>query len=179
MNKFDETEVLWPSLEEIGVSPHTAPVTLLREQASAIRDITNNIIEGQVIQETILKDIPKSKKAGDVTTTRPLLGNTNDPLKIFTEGITRETIEIYDRVKFSLFLRLPTFNGSRKRIISIEHDVSHLYPTIIGSISENHNQIEAKDEDTFKEILREIFHSEEMRAILQSFLAQSGYQQAA
>lgn len=173
-------ESLWPTLEEIGTSPYVAPVTILREQASAIRELTHNIIEGQVIQERILERDFESEKPGDKGKVGgSLISQIHSGLSGLSKERAYEVIEIDDRIRFSLFIRMPMLNGSRKKIITIEHDVSEFYPLSVSSVSNRWDNENILNEGQFKEILLDILRSEEIKAILQSFLAQSGYKQAA
>jgi hypothetical protein len=166
MSKMHTIENLWPSLEEIGIDPHTiAPVTVLREQAKAIRESTDNIIEGQVISENVYYV--------DNHRHTPLLAGQEKEVESHR---VRES-EIF--IRYSLFLRLPVSNGKRIRLLSITHKVEELYPIRIQSSIGNENRLD-KQVNSYNDLkieLKDFFHSPLVLDVLRSLLAQSGYQQ--
>nr|WP_309697826.1 hypothetical protein [Armatimonas sp.] len=167
-------ESLWPSLTEIKLPGEVPPIQILQEQASAIGDETHNIIEGQVLVEKTYYNTFENKKG---------LESIWSPKDIqpFLIRNDERLLENNDYIRHSLFVRSPIISGYKYRILLITHKITEIYPVRIQS---EIDEIKISDKiisspNELREVIREILHSEPVRNVLSSLLAQSGYRQAA
>lgn len=155
---------LWPNdIAEIG--PIKAPITILKEQASALGEKTKNILKGEVINvsEMGLGD-------PEVHRIRPILKGAFTYM-FYIVGITI---------------------GYRYRLLVISHDVE-LYPLSLlveddikqqisfeipdgwdDRLSGIYEVLTVKSEENFLKALKEIFGSTKVRQVIQAILLQAG-----
>lgn len=167
-------ESLWPSLAEIKLPKDIAPVIILQEQAAAIGEETHNIIEGQVILEKSYFNTAEQNKGLESIWSQ----KEASPLIIRNDARLLETT---DFIYYSLFVRSPLLSGYKYRVVSIIHRITDLYPTRVYSEIENIIVCDelAESPEALKNSFRKVLHSEPVRNVLSSILAQSGYRQAA
>jgi hypothetical protein len=140
---------LWP--DTIKVEKVITPVTILRQQASLLGKKTKNIVQGEVREE--------KENFGALNT--------------------------YD-FNYVFYLVAPALNNYRYRLLDISYNVS-LYPVIVtieesifSEIASNFKTaqsisklIQAKSQDEFLDILKEIFNSTKVLRVISVLLSQS------
>lgn len=154
---------LWPSLEEIGSADYSAPVVIMRQQAEAISLMTNNLLEGQVVNIPVRRRV-----SGD--------NNISTTLIAATRAFSPQYEDDPDKLRYAFYLRASALSGVKVALFNVTHDVAFAYPVIFEGSSKaavEFNHQEAQSEAEFVLLLRDFFHSEEVITILQSLIAQS------
>ncbi len=142
-------EDLWPEVK--GESPHTAPVTILREQAALLAEKTGHLVEARV------ERVERAAK-------EELMGEAARP----------------GHFRFSFFLVAPRLENYRYRLFHMHHDYN-LYPVILYADEDVKAEVRpggeegilAETETEFREALRSVFSAGKTTKILQALIAQS------
>ncbi len=152
------TKSLWPKIEE--ASTVRTPASILREQADALSDVTDNILKGAVQHfpafiyeiDTFKKRIMKDDSLGESR----LAG-------------------------FSLDIVAPKLNNYRFTILNIAYDPLSIYPVYLSSniltkernLNDLPGATKFSSEAEFTEAFKKILRAERVKEIINNLMAQS------
>jgi hypothetical protein len=163
-----KADSLWPP--DLAATPgELPPLTILKQQAGLLGEMTKNLIEGEV--ETSQPVPPLSRILGNATL-------------VLTEGdVVTRAEEHQQLLRHTFFLVAPALNFYRHLLLEVEHPATRLYPAVIKVVrldNDSNRTVERYDainSEHFKDILKMIFDHIETKRIIGILLAQSLGQQ--
>lgn len=135
---------LWGDIS--GVTSEVTPVSILREQADLLRDKTQGVVEGEIVTRT--------EEAGTGT------GSNAE------EWIPEESKLIH-----MFLIRAPKLDNYRYVLLSVEHDLSELYPLTVH-FHPTDEWFPADEEQDFLDVLARQLKRHETQRVIGRIIAQ-------